>query len=329
MSLVGLTVLALAVVVGVQAAATPINGEDFTSVSRFQRIDPAKISKLAGWKPQWIASKQQITVIVQLSGAPVVQQAADAAAKGNDLTKAQKDAIRADLKTRQDALRAQIQAAGGQVIGDYQDAYNGMTVRIARGNAPKLTGLAGVAGVRVSRVIRRDNTAGVQYIGAPQAWQNTGKTGKGVKIAVIDTGVDYTHANFGGPGTPAAFTGNNGTIIEPGTFPTAKVIGGWDFVGDDYDSDSSDPAKTIPHPDPDPLDCNGHGSHVAGTAAGFGILSNGEQYKGAYNASTYSNSFTNRPRRGSEREDPRVQGLRLYRLGHLGDRRRRDQPRGS
>ena len=31
-------------------------------------------------------------------------------------------------------LRAQIQAAGGQVIGDYQDAYNGMTVRIARGN---------------------------------------------------------------------------------------------------------------------------------------------------------------------------------------------------
>ena len=137
-----------------------------------------------------------------------------------------------------------------------------------------------------------DNTAGVPYIGAPQAWQNTGKTGKGVKIAVIDTGVDYTHANFGGPGTPAAFTGNNGTIIEPGTFPTAKVIGGWDFVGDDYDSDSSDPAKTIPHPDPDPLDCNGHGSHVAGTAAGFGILSNGEQYKGAYNASTYSNSFT-------------------------------------
>ena len=292
MSLVGLTVLALAVVVGVQAAATPINGEDFTSVSRFQRIDPAKISKLAGWKPQWIASKQQITVIVQLSGAPVEQQAADAAAKGNALTKAQKDAIRADLKSRQDALRAQIQAAGGQVIGDYQDAYNGMTVRIARGNAPKLTGLAGVAGVRVSRVIRRDNTAGVQYIGAPQAWQNTGKTGKGVKIAVIDTGVDYTHANFGGPGTPAAFTGNNGTIIEPGTFPTAKVIGGWDFVGDDYDSDSSDPAKTIPHPDPDPLDCNGHGSHVAGTAAGFGILSNGEQYKGAYNASTYSNSFT-------------------------------------
>ena len=82
MSLVGLTVLALAVVVGVQAASTPINGEDFTSVSRFQRIDPAKISKLAGWKPQWVTSKQQITVIVQLSGAPVEQQAADCGGQG-------------------------------------------------------------------------------------------------------------------------------------------------------------------------------------------------------------------------------------------------------
>ena len=40
----GLILLALAVVVGVQAAATPINGESFTSVSRFQRIDPSKIT---------------------------------------------------------------------------------------------------------------------------------------------------------------------------------------------------------------------------------------------------------------------------------------------
>jgi subtilisin family serine protease len=282
--------LALASVVGVQAA-TSIDGENFTSVSRFQRIDPAKISKVAGWKPAWIASKQEVTVIVELTGAPVEKQAADEREKGKDLTKAEKDAIRTDLKNRQDAIRSQIQAAGGQIIGAYQDAYNGMTVRIARKDVPKLSGLAGVAAVRLSRVLYPDNTAGVQYIGAPQAWQNTGKTGKGVKIAIIDTGVDYTHANFGGPGTPAAFSGNNGTIIEPGTFPTAKVIGGWDLVGDNYDASSSNPANTIPHPDPDPLDCNGHGSHVAGTAAGFGIRSNGERYSGPYNGTTYTNSF--------------------------------------
>ena len=32
-----------------------------------------------------------------------------------------------------------------------------------------------------------------------------GLHGEGIKVAVIDTGIDYTHANFGGPGTVAAF----------------------------------------------------------------------------------------------------------------------------
>lgn len=282
--------MALAVTVGVQAATSP-SGETFTSVKKFQRIDPTTLSKVSGWKPAWITSKQEVTVILELSGAPVAKQEADEKDKGRDLTKPEKDKIRDNLKAKQDAIAGQIRAAGGQIISTFQDAYNGIAVRISRQNVPKLASISGVTAVRLSRIYRPDNVAGVQYIGAPQAWQNTGKTGKGVKIAVIDTGVDYTHANFGGPGTPSAFSNNNGTIIEPGTFPTAKVIGGFDFVGDDYDSESSDPARAIPHPDPDPLDCNGHGSHVAGTAAGFGVRSNGERYRGPYNASTYSNSF--------------------------------------
>jgi minor extracellular serine protease Vpr len=290
LTVVGLLLIPLVIVVGVQAATSP-SGETVDSVKRFQRISPKTLSKVSGWKPSWITSKQQITVILELVGAPVAKQEADQKEKGKDLTNSEKNAIRDDLKNKQDAIAGQIQAAGGQIIGNFQDAYNGIAVRISRQNAPKLASLSGVTAVRVSRTYRPDNVAGVPYIGAPQAWQNTGKTGNGVKIAVIDTGVDYTHANFGGPGTPAAFANNNGTIIEPGTFPTAKVIGGFDFVGDAYDSESSDPAKTIPHPDPDPLDCNGHGSHVAGTAAGFGVRSNGEQYKGPYNTSTYANSF--------------------------------------
>jgi minor extracellular serine protease Vpr len=290
LTIVGLLLLPLVVVVGVQAATSP-SGETIDSVKRFQRIDPKTLSKVSGWKPAWITAKQQITVILELTGEPVAKQEADQKEKGKDLTNAEKNAIRNNLKNRQDAIAGQIQAAGGQIIGNFQDAYNGIAVRISRQNAPKLASLSGVTAVRVSRTYRPDNVAGVPYIGAPQAWQNTGKTGNGVTIAVIDTGVDYTHANFGGPGTPAAFANNNGTIIEPGTFPTAKVIGGFDFVGDAYDSESDDPAKTIPHPDPDPLDCNGHGSHVAGTAAGFGVRSNGERFRGPYNASTYSNSF--------------------------------------
>src|SRR6266545_3873121 len=293
MSLAGLALLALAVVVGVQAAATPIDGESFTSVSRFQRIDPKTISKVSGWKPAWIASDRQATVIVQMSGDPVAKRVGEARSQGKDLTKAQRDAIRAELKAKQDAIKGQIQAAGGTIVADYQDAYNGIGVRIALKDASKLSGLAGVQAVRVGRNFSPDNTAGVQYIGGSEAWTGAdGKTGTGVKVAVIDTGLDYLHANFGGPGTKAAFDADNHTIVEPGSFPTAKVIAGTDLVGDNYDSSSSDPAQLVRHPDPDPIDCNGHGSHVAGTVAGFGVTDDGNRYPGPYNSSIYgSNNF--------------------------------------
>ncbi len=288
-ALLGLVVLALTLVVGVNAA-TSVGGEDFTSVSRFQRIDPATISKVAGWKPAWVASNRQATVILQMAGDPVAKRVADARKQGKELTKAEKDAIRAQLKSRQDAIKGRIEAAGGRVLGDYQDAYNGVGVRIALKDVARLSGLPGVVAVRVGRTFYPDNRTGVPYIGAPQAWTDTGNTGAGVKVAILDTGVDYLHANLGGPGTKAAFDADNHTIIEPGSFPTAKVVGGWDFVGDEFDSDSDDPAKRVAHPDPDPIDCNGHGSHVAGTAAGFGVTDNGATYTGPYNASIYSSN---------------------------------------
>ena len=45
-------------------------------------------------------------------------------------------------------------------------------------------------------------------------------------------------------------------------------------------------------PDPNPLDCNGHGSHVAGTAAGFGVANDGKRFQGPYNEAAYANGFS-------------------------------------
>ncbi|KAJ7772724.1 subtilisin-like protease [Mycena maculata] len=69
-----------------------------------------------------------------------------------------------------------------------------------------------------------------------------GITGKGIKIGIIDTGVDYTHPFLGG-----------------GFGPGFKIAGGYDLVGDAYNGTNT------PVPDSDPLDqCFGHGTHVAG-----------------------------------------------------------------
>ncbi|KAI1498699.1 peptidase S8/S53 domain-containing protein [Biscogniauxia marginata] len=72
-----------------------------------------------------------------------------------------------------------------------------------------------------------------------------GITGEGATVAIVDSGVQYTHPALGG-----------------GIGPNFTVIGGYDLVGDGAWPDSP------PEPDDDPLDHYGHGTHVAGIVAG-------------------------------------------------------------
>ena len=140
---------------------------------------------------------------------------------------------------------------------------------------------------------------------APQAWQTYSDRGENATIAVIDTGIDYTHADFGGPGTTAAYNtahASETAPADPSLFPTAKIPGGYDLVGDAYNADRVGRRHSTPHPDPNPLDCNGHGSHTAGIAAGFGENADGSTYTGSYNTSTPFSSMKIGPGMAPEAE---------------------------
>ncbi|KAG6224270.1 hypothetical protein E4U24_005718 [Claviceps purpurea] len=101
-----------------------------------------------------------------------------------------------------------------------------------------------------SKVVMRDGTLPKDTF-APHVMTQVdrlrakGITGKGVKVAVIDTGIDFTHPALGN----GCF--GKGCLVSFGT----------DFVGDAFNG----PNKPVPGGKP--MDCAGHGTHVAGIIA--------------------------------------------------------------
>ena len=224
----------------------------------------------------------QVRVVIGLSKPAVAAKAGAAAEAGTTLSSAEAKATRTTAAREQASVAAAVAAAGGRVQRTFADAVNGMVAMVPRSAIAKLAATPGVVSVRPTREVHLANTNSNVSTGAPMVWESLGLTGAGQTIAIIDTGVDYLHADFGGAGNPADFTANDSTVIEPGTFPTAKVIGGQDFVGNDYDYGLD------PVPDPDPLDCNGHGTHTAGTAAGQGVNTDGSTFTGPYTTASVS-----------------------------------------
>jgi subtilisin family serine protease len=177
----------------------------------------------------------------------------------------------------------------GDIVGELTRLGNGFLVLADPRGAAEIARLPLVNGVELAPLHRPALASSVPITGAPAVWSGTSSfQGDGVRVGIIDSGVDYTHADFGGSGVASDFSNNNPTLVEPGSFPTARVVGGWDLVGDAYDA--SDPVNNTPKPDPDPIDCKGgkgdnaggHGTHVASIAAGNGVKSDGKPYTGPY-----------------------------------------------
>jgi subtilisin family serine protease len=166
---------------------------------------------------------------------------------------------------------AQARSLGGQVTFRYKVLVNAFSARLSASAASTLAQRTDVRSVQPVSIVQKTLSSSVPFIGAPQVWSTFGVNGTGMRVAIVDTGIDYTHASFGGVGTVAAYEANDPTFIEDGTFPTPKVIGGFDFVGEDYDVLDEETGNDIPRPDFDPLDEDGHGTHTGSTVAGINV----------------------------------------------------------
>lgn len=187
-------------------------------------------------------------VIVLLSGEPALaaggQSDLDIHGSVSAQTRSQVAGRRAHLRTAHDRLLDAAHAAGieTQHRQDLTGLVNAVALTIPAADRTELSQLDGVRAVVPDERVRTATTGNISLIGAPEVWQRNDRQGRAVRgsgttIAVIGTGIDYTHPALGG-----------------GFGPGHKVVGGYDFVNDD----------------PDPMDDNGHGTHVAGVIAGDG-----------------------------------------------------------
>lgn len=181
--------------------------------------------------------------LVQVEGQPVLR-----GGSGSSNSRAQE-------RVEQRAAEAQIPM---EVAETFVAGWNGMSVTMSDADVAKLREVPGVTGVYPVLEVERPDPAdaapedvyGNAMTGVDQLQSVDGLTGEGVTVAVIDSGIDYNHPDFGG----------SGVNDETADFPGERVVGGTDLVGDAYDSRTGE----APVPDDYPDDCGGHGSHVAG-----------------------------------------------------------------
>jgi len=201
--------------------------------------------------------------ILELSGDPAAVTASRQTARpGARAGAGVLAANRAAVRQLQIAARTAVAARGGTVVESLDTVFNGLIVNIPDARAAELLQIPGVVKLHTVRRVRPSLAHALPLHRVPDAWNllplGQNSAGAGIKIAIIDTGIDYTHANFKGPGTVAAYAAAKATGTLPAN-PTLfgpaapRVKGGTDLVGDDYNADPDDPNfQPIPHPNGTP-----------------------------------------------------------------------------
>ncbi|AEP31666.1 S8 family serine peptidase [Brumicola nitratireducens] len=186
--------------------------------------------------------------IVELTSPGLIEQQQLLAAENPSVNRLN-TRLSAELRNYQSALQQEHQTLlsyigtiNQKILPTYQFTHtiNAIVVEASPNEVDKIRSLPNVKRVVADQVMSRQLSESVSLVRANDAWlrlDNAGATltGNGIVVAVLDTGIDYTHSALGG-------------CFGEG----CKVIAGYDFH---YDDD-------------DPMDIDGHGTHVAGIVAG-------------------------------------------------------------
>ncbi len=205
--------------------------------------------------------------IVELSDPPAIDAAPSTSAVARASTSlsrtARRDAAlrqRDAVRTRQQAVRSKVASAGGEVVGSIDLVGNALFVKTDKAGAAAMASMEGVRRVIPVRLFKRNLDRAVAVHHVDRVWARIGQdqAGAGVKIAIIDSGVDNNH-----PGMQ-----DSSMLIPPGfpkfsraadqAFTNSKVIVARSYVS----------LLSSRDPDLSARDRVGHGTALAMIAAG-------------------------------------------------------------
>jgi minor extracellular serine protease Vpr len=167
------------------------------------------------------------------------------------------------VRKAQSLVLAELAARKVRVRSTSQILVNAVFVHVLPQNAAALKNIPGVKWIQYQPPSKPLLNAAVNLVGVPAAWSTVGgsaNAGAGVKIGIIDTGIDQNHPGFKDTG----FTPPTGFPTGDTSYTNNKVI-----VARSYVSMLTDPDPIYSTPDDlSPRDRQGHGTAIAMIAAG-------------------------------------------------------------
>jgi len=185
-------------------------------------------------------------------------------------------AYRQRIEGRQAAIIQDLRSRNIQVTGSVSLLINAVFVSATPDRLAELQSIPGVAGVRPMRRFKPVMNKAVQQMNAPAAWNllgGQGNAGKGIKIAILDSGIDQNHPAFQDSTltVPAGFPKCTSGHPEDCAYTNNKVIVARSYVrmlSNEFVTNASNPAGQSNPDDYSPRDRFGHGTAVASVAAG-------------------------------------------------------------
>ncbi|MFF2753534.1 S8 family serine peptidase [Psychrobacillus sp. NPDC058041] len=224
-----------------------------------------------------VSGNEQVAVIVHLSEKPVALEQGIEKLKGKSLSKAQSTKVKANVKAQQAMIKKEMKnkKISFKEGYSYDTVLNGFAVTVKADDLSKLLEIEGVTLIEPdvtvyaledspAKIVKEEqvdaamNTS-ISFLGIEKLW-NEGIEGQGIKVAVLDTGIDANHPEFQG-----VYKGGKNFIPNSSTYTKTRA--------DDDASETSPVERPVNTPEFNEKGSafyTSHGTHVAGTIAAIG-----------------------------------------------------------